>query len=75
MKNHNMYNHRIKGEGVTAEYLCASDLTKSSVKKWLLYEKKDMSVTLVKSRIAVLRRDWILFMKDPAAYVSMLKQV
>ena len=73
--NHEQYNFRLTGEGVTAEYLCASEQTKLVLQKWLVFDGVLSTPARVRAMLRILRDTWIAFMKDPELHVARLTQV
>ena len=74
-KVHQLYNHRVRGKGVTAEYYCASEITKIEIGKFFKYEGKESNAKDVAARVKVLRESWVECMKDPDKYVEHLLEV
>ena len=73
--NHEQFNYRLAGEGLTAEYLCASDQTKLVLTKWLKYDGVETSPNRVRCMLRILRGTWTEFMKDPELHVQNLTAV
>jgi hypothetical protein len=74
-KLHGTYNWKMKGVGASAEYLCATDVTKSSVQQWLKFHRHEPSFALIKGRVKTLRDTWLQFAKDPHAHVQDVLEV
>ena len=73
--HHDQFNYRLAGEGLTAEYLCASDQTKQVLTKWLKYDGVETSPARVRCMLRILRDTWTAFMKDPELHVQNLTAV
>ena len=74
-KYHDVWNRRLKGEGATAHYMCATDVTKRLVIHWLEHDKVEETKESLEYRLQQVRTDWLLFIQDCKLYVDKLSQV
>ena len=73
---HAVYNHKVKGSGLTAEYICCSDVTKRVLAQWQDFEHvKTQTKTWIQGKLSILRETWKLFLKDPQEHIDTLMEV
>ena len=65
-----LYLHRVKGEGLSAEYYVASDHTRLVLQQWFKYENKDSTCASIKQKITTLRVAWTAFILNPNQHVE-----
>jgi hypothetical protein len=63
-----MYNRRISGEGYTAVYHCATDVTKKSLTDWFSYNDTHPVAAAIAARITVLLKTWETFRTNPVQH-------
>jgi hypothetical protein len=73
--NHEQFNFRLSGEGLTAEYLCASEQTKLVLQKWILFDGVECTPARIRAMLRILRATWLAFMDDPELHVERLTAV
>ena len=63
-----MYSRRISGEGYTAVYHCATDVTKKSLTDWFSYNDTHPVAAAIAARITVLLKTWETFRTNPVRH-------
>ena len=74
-KYHGVWNRRLKGEGATAHYMCATDVTKRLVIHWLEHDKVEETKESLEYRMEQVRSDWLVFIQNCKLYVDKLTKV
>jgi hypothetical protein len=74
-KQFHVYNYRVSGQGRTAEYYCASDVTRRSITDWFVHHDVEPTPDLIRARVKVLRDIWVLFRKNPRKHFDDITQV
>jgi hypothetical protein len=70
-----LYNHKVTGEGKTAEYYCASDVTKNNTTQWFVHVGKDPDKPTIKKRIKTLLQTWKEYRKNPTKHFNTIFSV
>jgi hypothetical protein len=65
----------VKGHGKTAEYYCASDVTKLNTTQWFAHVGKDPDKMTVKKRIKTLLQTWKEYRKNPMQHFNTIYTV
>jgi hypothetical protein len=72
---HTLFNHRIRGAGLTASYYIGSDATLRVVNAWNVFNKETHTLSETKAYVKTLRESWLIFMVNPTDYVNFLLEV
>ena len=73
--HHSIFNHKVRGDGRTAHYICASKPTLDVLERMQRFENVTYTPRMAREKVKILRDSWELFMADPSEYVTSLLEV
>jgi hypothetical protein len=73
--HHSIYNHKVRGEGRTAHYVCAAKPTLEVLERMQKFDDVRYTPRMATEKVKLLRSSWEVFMTDPSEYVNGLLEV
>ena len=70
-----VYNYKVNGDGKTAEYYCASEITKISTTQWFIHVEKQPDKRSITARMKTLLTTWKEFRKSPQRHFETIYTV